>query len=67
MFWRKNRTNEGYIDLGMVPCPRTHADVELDVCFGCGFARQIEQRGRTPFVRCDPPREPAAKRAHGRQ
>ena len=40
------------IDDGRVACPVRRCDVEIDVCAGCNWFREIDETAKTPFLRC---------------
>lgn len=50
----RSTRDEHYIHLGMVGCPRSHCDVEIDLCSGCEVMQEISTTGRLRFVRCKP-------------
>jgi hypothetical protein len=54
MFWNARKADERYIHRGRVACPRSPGDVEVDLCYGCRFMREIQESASLPFVRCRP-------------
>lgn len=42
------------IDNGRVGCPVRNCDVEFDLCAGCRWVRDIDEKADIPFVSCRP-------------
>lgn len=56
----RSTQNEHYIHLGMVGCPRSQRDVEVDSCIACEAIQELGLTGRLSFVRCNPGRSSIA-------
>ena len=50
----RSQSDRSFIDRGWVPCPLRGGDVELDVCTGCRWLREMDVKSKLPFVRCRP-------------
>lgn len=50
----RSRSPERVIDNGRVGCPVRNCDVEVDICAGCRWLKQIDEKADIPFVRCRP-------------
>jgi len=47
-----------FIDGGRVPCPVRECDVESDVCAGCRWMTDMDEKAELPYVRCTPAPRP---------
>lgn len=47
------------IDGGQVFCSNRGCDIDMEVCAGCRWLLEINEKAKAPFVRCEP--EPVSR------